>query len=284
MVGGSITLAIHVCVYLLWVVSAIYRKKIPSQTKALFVIGCSFIIAVSSILEWGISGSGVAYLIFISILITIFYGARPGIVFTVFNLMILVIAAVLYGSGILQLGFNPKDFSSALPIWVSTSSVYVCFTLVLVGCLGRLYNSMAVSIKNLTCRTLELHQSKEQMEKEIKNRNIAEKALQESEERFRVVLENLPVSVFVHDLEGNHLIVNDVACKSSGYSRDELLNKTVQEIETESFDIDIAREMWQHLIESGKTTTFESETHRKDGSSYDSEIHLKSVMIQGHPP
>ncbi len=283
MVGGAITLAMHIGVYLLWVVIAIYRKKIPTQTKTLFVIGCSLIIGVSSILEWGISGSGVAYLIFTSILVTIFYGARLGIVFTVFNLIILVIAAALYGTGVLQLGYNPNDFSSALPIWLTTSSVYVCFTLILVGCLGRLYNSMAVSIENLTNRTQELHQAKQQMEKEIQSRDIAEKALKESEELFRVVLENLPASVYVHDLEGNHLNVNDEACRSSGYSRDELLNKTVQEIETESFNIDIAREIWGHLIETGKTTTFESEKHRKDGVSYDSEVHLKSVVLQGRP-
>ena len=43
----------------------------------------------------------------------------------------------------------------------------------------------------------------------------AEDALRESEERFRTVLENLPGGVFAHDLEGNLLVVNEMASKNT---------------------------------------------------------------------
>jgi two-component system, cell cycle sensor histidine kinase and response regulator CckA len=280
-VGGLLTLEMHFGVYLFWVSIAIYRKKIPLRTKALLVIGCSFIIAVTSILQWGIVGSGVAYLIFVSILVTIFYGATPGIFCTVLNLMMMVMAAILFNAGIMQLSFDPNDFSSALPSWISTSFVYGCFTLILVGCLGRLHNSMAVSIKNLTSRTLELHQAKEQMEEEIRIRNQADIALRESEERFRTVLENLPCCVSVHDLEGRHLIVNEETCMVKGYSREELMNLTVMETAGPAlgthFDV---KGLWKK-IELGASFSFETQSQRKDGSLYDSEVRLTKIMLEG---
>ena len=86
-----------------------------------------------------------------------------------------------------------------------------------------------------------MNTAKEKMEAEIKNREETEKALHDSEERFRVVLENLPVGVFVHDLTGNNLIVNYEACRSTGYSKKELLNRTVEETESDSFNMETAR-------------------------------------------
>ena len=73
---------------------------------------------------------------------------------------------------------------------------------------------------------------------------------QAAEERFRIVLESLPGSVFVHDLEGKILIVNDEACLATGYSKEELLSVTVGELEPDSFKTDDARKMWKQLSSS----------------------------------
>ena len=144
---------------------------------------------VTSIAKWGIISSGVSYFIFSSVLVSIFYGVRSGIAITILNLVIMITAAVFLNTGYLQYNFDAGKFSIAFPTWISTSSVYGCFTLVLIVCPGRLYNSMSVTISNLSARTSELKSAKEQMEIEIMNRKQAEKALQDSEEQFRVVRE-----------------------------------------------------------------------------------------------
>ena len=282
-VGGFLILLIHFIIYLCGIAAALFRRRIPIKTKALFVAGCALLMAATSIVKWGIIGSGVAYFIFCSILVSIFFGVKSGMVVTVINLVIIFATAFLFNSGYLHYNFDIYRFSLGLPAWASTASVYGCYTLVLVACLGRLYNSMSVSIGNLANRTSELRMAKEQMEIEIKNRKQAETALQESEERFRIVLKNLPVGVFVHDLDGRNLIVNDEACISTGYSREELLSRTVKETEGDSFDMDTARKIWQQLIETGESMTFEFVTHRKDGLVYDTEVRLKSIVLQGRP-
>lgn len=48
-------------------------------------------------------------------------------------------------------------------------------------------------------------------------------ALQESEQRYRSLFENNPISVYIMDLNSRFISVNDATCKITGYSREELL-------------------------------------------------------------
>ncbi len=56
-----------------------------------------------------------------------------------------------------------------------------------------------------------------------------EKALYESEAKFRSYMEKSPLSIFVSDLEGNYVEVNQAACEMTGYSEEELLNLKLSE-------------------------------------------------------
>lgn len=58
----------------------------------------------------------------------------------------------------------------------------------------------------------------------------AQKKLEESERRFRLTLINAPIGLAVVSLEGRWLMVNHALCTMLGYSEDELLRKTFQDI------------------------------------------------------
>lgn len=47
--------------------------------------------------------------------------------------------------------------------------------------------------------------------------------LKESEEKFRSYVENAPEGIFIADEKGNYIDVNDAACETTGYSKEELL-------------------------------------------------------------
>ncbi len=62
---------------------------------------------------------------------------------------------------------------------------------------------------------------------DISKRKQAEKALKESEEKFKAFTNQITEGVGVTDLDGNYVFVNPAFCQMSGYSYEELLNMTV---------------------------------------------------------
>lgn len=66
---------------------------------------------------------------------------------------------------------------------------------------------------------------------DITERKAASVALQESEERFRTLIEQAVDALFVINVQGRIVDVNQRACQSLGYSRKELLQLTFPEIQ-----------------------------------------------------
>jgi PAS domain S-box-containing protein len=282
-VGGGFILSLHILVYIFCLLFMALRKRISVKYKCLFIILCTFIMGITSIVKWGILGTGVVYFIFMSILTTVFYGARPGITVTIINLAVLIATAMIFDSGFLSYNFDANKYTTEALAWMPVSFVYGLFTLAVIDGIGRFLHSMSNNIERLYNRTSDLSVTKEQMIQEIDNCRETEIALRESEERFRTVLENLPCGVSVHDLEGRHLLMNEETCRVKGFSREELMKLTVMETAGPSLgkDFDVVK-MWEN-IELGKSITFEAMTQRKDGSLYDSEVHLSKIMLDGRP-
>ena len=65
---------------------------------------------------------------------------------------------------------------------------------------------------------------------DITERRKAEQALQDSETKFRMYVENSPVAVFVADSEGKYEYVNEAASKLLGYSAKELVGMGIPQI------------------------------------------------------
>jgi PAS domain S-box-containing protein len=61
--------------------------------------------------------------------------------------------------------------------------------------------------------------------RDVTERKQAERALKESEEKFRVIFENAPIGIYLTDTEDRILAVNDALCAVTGYARDEILNR-----------------------------------------------------------
>ncbi len=90
------------------------------------------------------------------------------------------------------------------------------------------------------------------------------------------LLDSATDSIFLHDLEGDLIYVNDTACKAHGYTRDELMRMNLKDLTVPGFT-GLFQQRIQALREEGEAT-FESADYRKDGPVLPLEVHAHLIQ------
>lgn len=120
--------------------------------------------------------------------------------------------------------------------------------------------------KRVQERTEELTLSNEELKEEIEERKQAEKALRESEEKYRSIIEDIEEGYFEVDVAGNLVFFNDSLCKITGFQKDELLGVNNREYTSH----ETAKKMYQTFSEvyrSGiSAKMIDYEVVKKDGN------------------
>ncbi len=137
---------------------------------------------------------------------------------------------------LISLGLIPRIFLSAVifhngafigrvhAVWYC-KSIYVYFYVLFAMALGvvvvylytRLFESKRDLEDRVRARTLELERSNESLKNEIIERKSIEKALRESEEKFRTALEAYPDPVIIYDREGRMIYFNPAFTEVFGW-------------------------------------------------------------------
>jgi len=112
-------------------------------------------------------------------------------------------------------------------------------------------------------------------------RHRAEAMLAENEERYRTILEQAADAVLMHDENGRILEVNRKACESLGYSREELLSRSIADLDPDTIQAG-KNELWGRVL-AGEQFTFESHQKRRDGSTFPVEVTLGPVRLPSGP-
>ncbi len=92
----------------------------------------------------------------------------------------------------------------------------------------------------------------------------AEKALRESEAKFKAILNNAPAGIFLKDLQGKMILVNQYILDLLGISEDQCLGKTAAELIPGEFSEQIDAQE-RNLIENGVPYSCEEYLPRPDG-------------------
>jgi len=103
---------------------------------------------------------------------------------------------------------------------------------------------LALSFNRMTARLAEAY---EQLQEEVTEHKRAEDSLRESEERFRRAFEHAPFGMALVGADGSFLRVNQSICTMFGYSEQELLKRTFQEI-TYPADLDTGVDLFHELL------------------------------------
>jgi PAS domain S-box-containing protein len=112
------------------------------------------------------------------------------------------------------------------------------------------------------------------------------RALQQTEERYRLLFNNVSDAVFIIEIDSDFkpiriLEVNDVACQKSGYSREELLDLSIEKL--------LAPERIEAIpvrlesIVKHKQVIYDTVYMTKDGREWPVEVHARVVELDKRP-
>ena len=102
---------------------------------------------------------------------------------------------------------------------------------------------------------------------ETLEQRVAERteALRESEEWLRRIFKQSPAGIVQTDVHGNMTVVNDRWCEMLGFSRGELLERSVADV-TDASSLEVTLDNVRRLAESGPDFQIEMNCRRKDGT------------------
>ncbi len=115
--------------------------------------------------------------------------------------------------------------------------------------------------------------------RDITNRKKAEQELKESEERFKLYVNQAVDAIYVHDIAGRIKDVNNQSCVELGYSRDELLQMNILDIETQYSRKEGSKILAK--LQPGFPQLIKSENRRKDGTVFPVEVQLGAFDFRG---
>lgn len=109
----------------------------------------------------------------------------------------------------------------------------------------------------------------------------AQRDLLESEEKFRNLFECSNDAVYILDPDGDFIEINQVGCEQFGFSRQELLQKTMPELLAPSRVGNFSNRV-QEIQKKGRLI-FETVQRRKDGAFFSVEVSIRPFVYQGRP-
>ncbi len=122
----------------------------------------------------------------------------------------------------------------------------------------------------------------QEFERELAERRAMERALRESEAQYRELFENANDIVYLHDLRGRFTAANKAAIQATGYSRQELLGMTVNELVAPEHRA-LAHEMTAKKLLGQAGSSYELTICTKDGHRRTVDVHSRLVTRDGVP-
>ncbi len=110
---------------------------------------------------------------------------------------------------------------------------------------------------------------------DITERKEYEEALKESEEKYRTYVDNSPVAIFVANKNGEYIDVNNAACEMLGYTKDEILNMSISQLNESDGN---PLKGFEQLKSTRKCRRGEVQLKYKDGTLID--VDLNAVALE----
>lgn len=269
--GWYLGITVDIIAFSAMIVFLALRRRLPAATTFRALMVAVAITGAGTLLSLGLAGTGLTVMATLTVLIGIFYGIRPGI--AVMSIALLCIFAY---RGAISLGLLPypsidADLLLRSPLtWATQALTSAAYTVAAILAAHSVQQRLMRSLTELNERTGELQDTVFR--------------LKESEEKYRLLSENISDLVVVQDMEMKLVYASPSIEKLFGYRFDEAVNQSMKDwLTPESLQRAFTNFQKYHaLAQVGPVSVplMEYVYIRKDGSTFPGE--LCTVFLYDH--
>ncbi len=106
--------------------------------------------------------------------------------------------------------------------------------------------------------------------------------IKEHEERLHAIINQAPDAVYLSDMQGRFIVVNQTACEENGYTIDEMLNMSVFDIDINIISKNEIMSIWE-TMPLHTSQTLITKHKRKNSTTYPVEIRIAKILLDNKP-
>ena len=298
----AIYMALHEGLWLLAIIdigavfinaSLLMLRRVDLRKKTAGVVFISFIVGVSVISQAGFLSGGVSWLFGFAVISGVLLGLRAALFAIFLNACAL---GILWYIKFPQYSSNPNDSITvirAVAAWANflfLNAVTAISVAVLVNGLQSLNLKIVTATKALKDERADLIRISEKLKEEIVDRMRSEKALFQSEQKYRLLAENIQDVIWMMDMDLNFTYVSPYIKKMIGLDSSEYLKLPLKKMMTPEslskvFDeYNIQCNLNQDSEYHEESCSMELELLHKDGSSVWAEVTASFIIGKDGKP
>ncbi len=237
----------HICIasiliYLLFAATMLVRT-ISYRIRAMIILSTLYGIGLWVILTMGIVSSGAAWLYTFAIVAGVLLGLRAAAVALFINVVTLIAVVWLMRAGLIAQG------EPGFPSIGRAASAGVSF--IFLNALSAF--SMAELYQSLLNAISRARQSKEALELEVQMHKLTGSSLKESEEKYRLLAENISDVLWAMDMDLNVTYANPAARRMLGWTQEEVTRLRIEDLLT-ALSLEMALKVLANSIAAAEAT------------------------------
>jgi PAS domain S-box-containing protein len=260
-VGFQITYVTDFIVVIAIILITIYRNRLSLIFKTLVILAGLFVVYTTDLLLFGLLSANKVVLVLIPFFGLIVFPIKKVIpIYTLAIVIYMVVGfLVITGNNNLLIGGDPR--LDHINSWVINLSLLILVgTLILIA-----FNSFNATYKKLL--------------DDLKQRN---KIIAQNEQSYREMFNASADAIFIHDLHGDIIEVNEAMLKTYGYESGEIADLSISDCSSGigNYNQESAAKWVKQAMEEGKVV-FDWQARKKSGELFWVEVSLKRSNILG---
>ena len=261
--GQWIHAIIFTAAYLV-LLSVVTVSIFPFKARAWIGLLIFYGIGLMSSLALGPVGGGRMFLFAFALMASLLLGLKAGIIALILNIATFLSIGWGLSEGHLRW---PHLTNYTFEMWATAGYTFFFFNIVVTVSIGVLVNALEKNLQKEQSLSRELKLSNEKLERENIERRQSEKALKDSEEKYKTLTNNLHVGIYRNTVgpEGRFLEANPAMLAMFGYKdRQDFLNINVSDLYQNPENRKIVNEK---LLQKGSVRNEELQLKKKNGSN-----------------